>query len=201
MIRSHRIRLLLLLFCVALVPARAALADDASHTGPYLGASGVYAIEDFRPSFGDSAGIAVTLGWRWNRWLATELRYEWLEGFDSTGAVAGITDPALNLPRGGVEIDTHQATINTKLFALEGPLSPYAVAGLGALIVNTELRAAKFSKPFRIDAGFAARLGAGVEMALGPHWVIDLQAAYLLGTGAVSRERHASVGLGLAYRF
>ncbi len=184
-----------------LLSAKCAWADEPEPQGLSFGFGGVYAIEHFGASFDDSSGVDLRLGWRWNRWVATELRYEWLEGFDSTGPVPGLNVPGLDLSRGGVELDTHQVMLSGKFYPCEGRLQPYATLGLGALIVNTELRAPQFAKPFRIDAGFASRLGAGLDFALSRHWVLNFEGAYLLGTGAVERERYGSIGLGLRYRF
>ena len=198
-------RLLVLALAVFLLTSvGAARADDPDPDAPggfYVGVGGVYAFENFDFAFDDSAGVELRLGWRWNRWIATELRYEWLEGFDSTGPIRGYNVPPLNPTLGDVELDTHQVMVNAKLYPIEGPIQPYAIVGLGAFIVNTELRAAQFDKPFRIDAGFAARLGAGVEVPLSPHWAVAFEGAYLLGTGRVEREPYGTLGLNVLYRF
>ena len=175
--------------------------DTFDRSGWYLGVSGVYAIENFDRAFGDSAGLGFRLGYRaWPR-LAAELRYEWLEGFDSNGPIPEFMDPPLDLNHGGVELDTHQATLGAKLFALTGRVQPYGLLGVGMLIVNTELKAPKFEKPFRIDVGFAARFGAGVDLYATEHVVIGIEGSYLVPTGSVSGEQYGTVELGLLYRF
>jgi opacity protein-like surface antigen len=169
--------------------------------GWYGGLAAVYAMEDFDQPFDDSAGAAIRLGYRAHAHVAAELRYEWLEGFDSSGFIPAFADPALNLPDGDAELDTHQATLAAKLFVLTGRVQPYALVGGGLLVVNTELKADKFKKPFRVQLGFAGRFAAGVDLYLTEHIVLGAEAAYLVPTGPVSGERYGSFELGLQYRF
>lgn len=190
---------LLAMFCASGVAG--AEAKRETPAGAYIGLGAVYAFEDFAPSFDDSAGIDARVGYRWNRYVATELQYQWLEGFDSTGAVPRLTPPATGAPRGGVELDTHLALFAGKFFASDGRVQPYLVAGFGALVVDTEILAIPFKKRFRVDSGFATRLGAGLDIHVSDHWVLELESAYLLTTGDVRRERYGSVGLALQYRF
>jgi len=188
-------------FVVAGVAAAEKEPDTFARHGWYVGLSGLYAIENFDRAFDDSAGVSGKLGYRVLPHLAAELRYEWLEGFDSNGAIREFDDPDLDLENGDAEIDTHQATLAAKLFALTGRVQPYALLGAGVLVVNTELKASKFKKPYEVDVGFAARFGAGVDLYASEQVVIDIEASYLVPTGEVSGEEYGTVGLGLQYRF
>ena len=158
-------------------------------TGLYFGLGGVYALEDFDRSFDDSAGVNARLGYRASANMAFELSYEWLEGFDST---AGAPE---------VELDTHLLTANAKLFALTGQLQPYLLAGIGVLIVNTELRVPGVSKPYEVDTGFTARFGGGVDLHLSERIVLNLEGSYLAPSGPVKGENYGTLGAGFQLRF
>lgn len=202
---AQRARPALLVFAIVLATAGVSSAEAGpeafDRSGWYGGFSAVYAMQDFDRSFDDSAGAAGKLGFRMSSHLAAEVRYEWLEGFDSTGVITQFSDPVLDATAGDVELDTHQATLAAKLFALTGRVQPYALVGGGVLVVNTELKAAKFKKPFSTQAGFAGRFAAGIDLYLTEHIVLETEASYLVPTGRVSGERYGVFELGLHYRF
>ncbi len=213
--RSPRLAGLGTALLVALVagnsPARAEHppAPDPARTGFHLSLGGVYAFENLDetigsldveeayapgsagrdPGFDDSAGIDLRLGYRPHARFDLALFYEWLEGFDSTR-----TQPPL-------EIDTHLITLDGRVFLLTGRTQPYALLGLGALVANTEIVDGAFDKPFDTNAGFAARLGGGVDFYLSPHWLVELEGAYVVPTGAVRRNEYGTLGFKLGYRF
>jgi opacity protein-like surface antigen len=196
--RRFRAALLDLFLTVAVAslaasPSRAvepeAGAQDAARTGPYFGVGGVYALEDFNRSFDDSAGINIRAGYRAFPNMAFELSYEWLEGFDST---AGTPE---------LELDTHLITANARLFGLTGRFQPYALVGVGILIVNTELRLPGVSKPFAVDTGFTARFGGGLDFYLSEHTVLNLEGTYLAPSAKVKGENYGTLGASYQYRF
>jgi opacity protein-like surface antigen len=166
-LRAALLGLLLTVAVASLVASPSGGADreagdrDSARTGSYFGLGGVYALEDFNRSFDDSAGINVRGGYRASPNMAFELTYEWLEGFDST---AGTPE---------VELDTHLITANARLFGLTGRFQPYALVGVGILIVNTELKLPDVPKPFEVEAGFTARFGGGVDFYLSEHKVLN----------------------------
>lgn len=175
-------------------------------SGFHLGIGGVYAFEELRydvdslgvgeafagnfdPRFDDSAGIDLYFGYRLHPRLDLVFQYEWLEGFDSTRG-----DPAL-------ELDTHLLLVNARVFLLTGRWQPYALAGAGALIVNTEIVNKNFDKPFDVDVGAAFRFGGGVDYYATPNWVVGVEGGYLVPTGPVKPAKYGSVGVSLRYRF
>jgi opacity protein-like surface antigen len=162
---------------------------DFARTGPYFGVGGVYALEDFSRSFDDSAGINARGGYRALPNMAFELSYEWLEGFDST---AGVPE---------VELDTHLISANARLFGLTGRFQPYALVGVGILIVNTELKLPDVDKPFKVEAGFTARFGGGLDFYLSEHTVLNLEGTYLAPSAKVKGENYGTLGASFQYRF
>ena len=179
--------------------AESSNAPDYARTGFTVALGGVYAIEDFDGKFedpagvdrkfDDSAGVDLHFGYRAAPNLAFDFVYEWLEGFDST---AGSPD---------VELDTHLVTVNAKFYALRGRFQPYASVGIGAYIVNTEIFAKRFDKPFSVDASFTGRFGAGIEIYLTPHIALTLDSAYIVPTSPNGGEQYAAIGAGALYRF
>ena len=121
--------------------------------------------------------------------MAFELCYEWLEGFDST---AGLPE---------VELDTHLITANARLFGLTGRFQPYALVGVGILIVNTELKLPDVPKPFGVDTGFTARFGGGLDFYLSEHSVLNLEGTYLAPSDKVKGENYGTLGASYQYRF
>jgi hypothetical protein len=121
--------------------------------------------------------------------MAFEMSYEWLEGFDST---AGTPE---------VELDTHLITANARLFGLTGRFQPYALFGVGILIVNTELKLPDVPKPFKVEAGFTGRFGGGLDFYLSEHKVLNLEGTYLTPSAKVKGENYGTVGASFQYRF
>jgi opacity protein-like surface antigen len=193
------------------LPAAAVEPPAADETygrpGWYLGLGGVYAFEDldgdaaqlglpnppypssFEPNFDDSAGINLRGGYRLAPHFAVELEYEWLEGFDDKGA------------RPQLEVDSHLVLLDAKVFALTGRLQPYAKAGVGVHITNLEIVDDAYDKPWEGSTGFAARFGIGVDYYLTPHWLLELEGNYLVGTGDAKYFDYGGLMLGAQYRF
>ncbi len=172
------------------VPALARAEDesfDTARRGFFAGLGGVYAFEDTRGPFDDSAGVDARIGYRiLPRWAA-EVQLNWLEGFDSTRGPE-------------TELDTYLFTVNVKGYATTGRIQPYLLVGLGLLHVNTEL--------FRLgpnlkstENGFAARLGGGIDFYASDHFIVNLEATYVPSAGKVSEVRYGTLGLGFQHRF
>jgi len=142
------------------------------------------------PDYDGSVAVDAFLGYRVHRRVGLELGYTFYEGWDSRSGVES------------TEIDAHAFMLNTKAYGCTGRLQPYALLGVGALLVNSEIRDARFPKPFETDLGFALRAGGGVDLYLHPHWVLGLEVAYVAGFGGlVEYADHTTTGLRLQYRF
>jgi opacity protein-like surface antigen len=179
---------------------------DYDRSGFHTGIGGVYAFENtgydadslgvgaafsgnFDPRFDDSAGVEVTAGYRFHPRFDLAFQYQWLEGFDSTRG-----DPAL-------ELDTHRLLISGRLFLLTGRWQPYALAGVGALIVNTEIVNDNFDKPYDVDVGAAFLFGGGLDFYATRSWVVAVEGSYLVPTGPVGKAKYGTLGVALRYRF
>jgi opacity protein-like surface antigen len=185
--------------------------EDYQRPGPYLGIGASYAIENFsldsdelnlagalgsglNPKYDNSAGVDVQIGYRLDSRFAVEFLYGFLEGFDShAGALAS-------------EIDLHLVTLNAKWFPLgelcDGRLQPYALAGVGTQIVNSEVRSSAFEKPYETDAGFVGRVGGGIDYYLTESFGVEVEASYMLPAGGwVRHARYTAVAFHFLHRF
>lgn len=192
-------------------PALSHAEPDYVRPGPYLGIGASYAIENFSldsedleltgllgpgfdPDYDNSAGVDLQIGYRVDPKLAIEFLYSFLEGFDS------------RLGASATEIDAHLVTLNAKWFPIEarcdGRLQPYALAGVGVQIVNSEVRDGGFQKPYRTDAGFVGRLGGGVDYYVTESFVIEAEGSYMLPAGGwVQHTEYTSLALHFIHRF
>lgn len=156
--------------------------DEYGRSGPYLGASGVYAFEDFSgnaaPSPTGSWGYSLNGGYRFNEYFALELDWDHLLGFDdSTG-----------------DADMWLIGLNAKVFPFHGIIQPFVLAGAGFAGVNDN-SAPEDSE----NAGF--RFGGGLEVYLARNWAITAQVDYILLIGSLSDYAAIPVSLGVEYRF
>jgi opacity protein-like surface antigen len=186
----------------------AAEGEEAFEPGFYFGLGAVYAFENFSftsdnlgmapgllpsgldPAFDDSAGAHALLGYRALEWLGVDFQYEFLEGYDST---RGKPD---------VEIDSHLFVLNAKLYPIQGRWQPYALAGMGAQLINSEAVDVKtVKKPFETDLGFVGRVGGGLAFNATRHFLIELEGAYQMAEGPLLRHaRYGSLGVHFIYR-
>ncbi len=160
---------------------------DTARRGFFAGLGGVYAFEDTSGPFDDSAGIDARFGYRLLPRWAAEVQINWLEGFDSTRGPE-------------VELDTYLVTLNVKAYAATGRAQPYVLFGMGLLHVNTEI----FQSGPNLKStenGFAARLGAGIDLYASDHFIVNLEATYVPSAGEVDHVRFGTLGLGFQYRF
>lgn len=155
---------------------------DYGRSGPYVGASGVYAFENFSgnaaPSPTGSWGYSLNAGYRFNEYFAMEVDWDHLLGFDdSTG------DASMWL-----------IGVNGKLFPFHGIIQPFLLAGAGFAGVNDN-SAPKDSTA----AGF--RFGGGLEIYVARNWAITAEVDYILLTGGLNDYGAVPVSLGFEYRF
>ena len=162
--------------------------SDYSRNGVYIGAGGMYAIENFSDtgglSFDDSAGFNFRLGYRLHPHIAIEAEGERAIGFD--------------LKQATLDIETWMATLNAKVFAFTGRIQPFGIIGIGAMN-------AKADSPLLIssvnETDLAFRFGGGSDFYVTKNWVVNLEGSYVLPTGDVQDVNYISLGGGLQYRF
>jgi opacity protein-like surface antigen len=199
---------------------------DFAHTGPYLGVGGTYAFHWFPDGVGGdfddhvsgipdsttrtdgSFGVNARAGWRFTSWLAGEVEYEWLDGFE--------TD--IRTSAGGeFTLESHAITANAKLvYPGWGRFQPYGLLGAGVSIYEVT-NASGFPSAARFldddGVGFAGRLGLGLDTYLTEHWLVNIEGGLVTTTteidnsnpspvaGDVSALWQVPIQVGIQYRF
>lgn len=211
------------LAAIGLFLATSALAadDGFARKGLYIAAGGSYGIEsiDASPlatlltttlSSDNSWGLNVRAGNRLESWLAFELQYEWMDGFDidqSTGSVA--------LPGPGTVAvyEPDIFTVNAKFFLPFWRAQPYLLVG-GGIATYDLVVSGGINTLSRSSSGFAFRAGAGVDAYITRHLVCFAEATYVINSDSptwpatgtstaptINDLYYASISAGLAYRF
>lgn len=160
-------------------------------TGPYVGGAFLYAAENFDDSIvvKSSTGGAAFLGYRLDRFFALEVRYEGFEGFDLRGAT------------GRAEIDGYAISAIGRVLPLDGPIQPFASIGFGGLRLEQKTVFADGSRRRSGESDAAFRFGAGIDLWLGDHAVLNLEAAYLGPFDELSDLDMTLLSSGLTWRF
>ena len=182
--------------------------DDYARPGWYVGAGGTWAPNwwkapddelDARVITNNSFGFQVRGGYRINRWLAGELEYEWLDGFDNE--VDGSTI---------FKLRTHVVTANAKfLYPGWGRFQPYLVLGAGAAIFDITDRNGPGAALESCSSGFAFRGTAGLDFYVTKNWLLNLEAGAVIptnevevsGAGDLEELFYLPIQIGFQYRF
>jgi hypothetical protein len=134
----------------------------------------------------------VRAGYRFHPHLAAELQGQYNGLYDVKGNTVG--RPLL----GSVEVIT--STANLKVFALRGPVQPYALGGVGIMWADTEDRAAGAKLPLG-DVEFAGRGGLGVDVYLSPMLALTAEGSYVAATGGLAGYGVAAIVFGAQWHF
>ncbi len=182
-----------------LLGAGRAAAQDYTRDGWYVGARGLWGVEDFdaRASADDTWGADLYAGYRMGRNFAAEFEFEYFDGFDARLA-----------PGNSGEYRLFSISLGMKVFPLARlfepnsiyqRVQPYVTAAPSWQWVQTR----RFSKggAGSDDGGFAGRFGAGLEIYLTNRLVLTGDASYSLPTGGVSDLSYWTFGGGFQWRF
>jgi opacity protein-like surface antigen len=204
-------RTLLIILASSFLLAGHAQAGDYSRSGVYVGVNGAYGIDLFgselrsafgvprEVSMGNSWGLNARLGGRLLSFLALEFQYEWMNGIP------------LNLD--GVQVANfrpHTITGNLKFYIPIKIVQPYILAGAGVGIWKLEFDNPLLGSVFnQSNTGFAARLGAGIDVYLTENVALNVEGAGVLNTSSfdfdaaesLSGLYYFSVSAGILYRF
>jgi opacity protein-like surface antigen len=163
--------------------------------GVFFGVEALFALENFDTdplidngnspldiSADDAGGFAIRAGYRIHAVFAAELLFQYWSGFEVKERTSGFDD----------SFDGWSLMANSKLYPLGGRIQPYAVMGIGALV---------FTGKEGDDAGFAARMGGGIDFYVSDRFVIDLEMAYMFPTGSIADFQFATFGAGVQYRY
>lgn len=164
----------LVIAVLCLLPAVAAAQEGYDRPGWYLGAGGTYAFHWFPGDFdGDvgattktenTGGVNARAGYRFNSWAATELEYEWLDGFENKVVGSRVFD-----------LGYHVITANGKLlYPAWGRFQPYGLLGVGVEIIDVSRRAGLGAGLDNNGVGFAGRVGAGLDVYITQHWLVNV---------------------------
>lgn len=160
--------------------------DEYGRSGPYVGASGLYAFESFDGSAGsttpdDSWGYDLTGGYRFNEYFALQINWQHMIEFaDSTG-----------------DTELWLISADAKFFPLHGIVQPYALMGAGYSSVD-DSRAAS---PPRNTAGAGFRFAGGLDFYITRNWALMFEAGYVLNTSGRSDYGAIPLTFGVIYRF
>jgi hypothetical protein len=173
--------------------------NDPSRPGPLMGLGATYAFENFNFNQNDSNGADVTesndgsggynahVGYRFDRWLATELeveRYQEFTGHFDGKHVGQVSGWAL----GG----------NEKLYLLPGRWQPWLEAGINYLKMETTNSNAANSR--KTDDGPALRFGAGLDLYATNKFVVTSDVSYMLGVSQTHNYDVVALTLGFLFR-
>ncbi|HXZ85748.1 MAG TPA: porin family protein [Myxococcota bacterium] len=201
---------LLAALCTANV-ARAGDDDPYNRPGGYLAVGASRSIEQITNTLsdaysplpaqvGDSWGANGRAGYRFNKFIATEVEYEWMKDFHMWVAHTDI---------GRLQIQT--VTANLKVIAPYQAFQPYFLVGAGASFTTISSTTPGIS-PDIGNGTFSARFGAGLDYYLTKNISLNLGAEYVKGTAKVTAPGLLGLGsgrgldylsaqFGLGYRF
>jgi opacity protein-like surface antigen len=153
-----------------------------SRSGGYVGLGGAFAVELFSAIGDQDDGSAIMFrgGYRGYSWLAVEFLGEVLPQFEGTDSIDN-------------DANGFAVTVNAKLLLPLDRFEPFAMAGIGILNIDQDLRNRKDD--------FVFRGAVGLDFYLTPHWALYGEAAYMLPTGDVSDFAYSTFGGGILFRF
>lgn len=163
---------------------------DPSRSGPLLGVGALYGLDNFSNlPFGTdgSGGFSLHAGYRFNKWISSELRMDDFVQFD---AHAGGVDVG--------EVNGWYLGLDQKAYLLHGRFQPFLLAGLGYLVMETSNNAG--TNPNKTDDGCGLHFGGGLDIYATEKVVVTTDISYVLGVGDVDDYGVTVFGLGLLYR-
>jgi outer membrane protein W len=197
------------LFLVSTFAAQAVRADDNDpyiRSGGYLGVGATYGVsfmdgtfkDAFSPLDGDVSntwGAHATGGYRFGKWISTEVEYEWMKAFNARASGIAVT-----------ALETQTATLNLKIHAPYKEFQPYFLVGAGATWVTQDKH---FFVPLDVTSpSFSARFGAGLDYYFTPSFYLNLGTDMVVNSARVSVPGGKGRGLdylaaqfGFGYRF
>jgi outer membrane protein W len=197
------------LFLVSTFAAQTVRADDNdpyNRSGGYIGVGATYGLElmdgtlddAFKPlngSASNSWGAHATAGYRFSKWISTEVEYEWMNGFNTRAAGIAIAS-----------LEMQTATLNLKVTAPYRQFQPYFLVGAGATWVT--MNKAFFNGLDTTSPSFSARFGAGLDYYFTPSFYLNLGTDVIVNSARVTVPGGKGRGLdylagqfGFGYRF
>ena len=208
------------LAAAACVVAGVASADEGySRSGGYIGVGATWVTDLFEDEVADFAsdlagtpvdvdidetwGFHGVIGYRVAPIVALEAQYEYIDDFGIGASGSGVS--------GNVTLEGHALTGNLKLIVPTWRVQPYVLAGVGVVWYSAAGSVAGVGQAlFEDDQAFAGRVGAGLDVYLSPHWLVNVGASAVLTTEKVSSNigaddldglHYVGAGASLQYRF
>jgi len=178
------------------VPAPFARADEVLYGGNdwYVTAAGIVGVDNSDVSGAEpSGGATISTGFRFNRWVATEIAAEWIEKIRYDRGSGAKTCRG----SGGASnsYNAWQVTSGGRLYFTESLIQPYLLGHLG-LIQTRDNGGGRSCE----GTGLVARLGGGVDVFVSNGLAISILGAYVLPTTGASRDHdYVSLGLGITW--
>lgn len=187
----------------------------AAEKGPYFGIGGTFAKQDFdtgdldkalagsglSADFGDTWGLNVRAGYKFNRYIAAELAFDYLPGFDWDVATRVGGTPVA----GKLSVDVMAWTLSAKIspFDLQ-KIKPYVIVGGGIMHASADATvsipgASASSSDDETD--ICGKIGLGVDYFVTDKVAIGLEGAYWAGFNDLDNIRFYTVTAGVAYHF
>jgi hypothetical protein len=195
-------------------------------TGFYLGLAGTFAVptrledslsralpENIGTFYLDGVDVSASLGYharggyRLHPRLAVEAHFEDLAAFEIVAADGQRPSPEASTDL--ATLDGWTLTGDLKAFLLTGAVQPFGVVGAGLMRADAqrtasgalEEKVAQLVAEVPEGEAFTARLGGGVDIYLGSHFVVSIDATYVWPTAPIEDLRYVSFGWGFQYRF
>ena len=179
--------------------------NDPARSGPMLGMGATYAHANFdgvgesapntpagqgqkEIDARDSGGYNLHVGYRYNRWTASDLhieRYQKFNADNSAGKDVG-------------QVNGWALGLDQKVYLLPGRFQPNALIGINYLNMETNVKNA--ANPNKTDDGPALRFGAGLDIYATTNFVVTTDVSYMLGLGQTNGYDMVLVSLGFLYR-
>ncbi len=187
----------------------------AAESGPYIGIGGTFAKQDFdtgdldrelagtglSADFDDTWGLNVKAGYKFNRYIAAELAFDYLPGFkwDVATRISGTPFS------GEVTVDVTAWTLAVKLtpFDLQ-KVKPYFVVGGGIMNASLDVSASipgASASSSDDETDICGKVGLGVDYFITEKVAIGLEGAYWTGFNDLDEIRFYTVTAGVAYHF
>lgn len=154
-----------------------------------------------------SIGFHARAGYRFHSRAAAEIHFEYLDEFNVTARDGQRPEPLANASI--ISVEAWTLTADLKAFLLTGRVQPYGVLGLGLMDSRTKPTSVGGVEgqetPVVADApegqAFVGRMGVGLDMYLSPHFLVSVDATYVLPAGSLQDLQYLSFGWGFQYRF
>ncbi len=201
----------LILAALLMVPGLA----PAAETGPYFGIGATFAKQDFdtgdldrelsgtglSADFGDTWGLNVKAGYKFNRYIAAELAFDYLPGFKWDVATRIGGTPVT----GEMTVDVTAWTLAVKISPFDSQkVKPYFVIGGGIMNASADVSVAvpgAAASASDDETDLCGKVGLGVDYFVTDRVSLGLEGAYFAGFNDLDNIRFYTITAGVAYHF